>query len=123
MTDRIRLNDMVFFGYHGALPEERALGQRFVVDIEVEADLQRAGETDSLEETINYSELYTVAEDVAMGPPFNLIEAVAQQIANRILGAQPKVEAVLVRVRKPGVPIPGSVLASSEVCIERRRQE
>ena len=123
MTDRIRLNDMVFFGYHGALPEERALGQRFVVDIEVEADLQRAGETDSLEETISYSELYTVAEDVAMGPPFNLIEAVAQQIANRILGAQPKVEAVLVRVRKPGVPIPGSVLASSEVCIERRRQE
>jgi dihydroneopterin aldolase len=122
LTDRIRLNDMVFFGYHGALPEERALGQRFIVDIEVEADLRRAGQTDSLEETINYSELYTAAEDVVMGPPFNLIEAVAEQIANRILTAQPKVEAVQVCIRKPGVPIPGSVLASSEVCIERRRE-
>ena len=112
---------MVFYGYHGALAEERALGQRFVVDIEVEADLRRAGASDALEDTINYSELYTVAEDVVMGPPFNLIEAVAEQIATRILRDQPLIQAVAVRVRKPGVPIPGSVLASSEVSIERRR--
>jgi len=112
---------MVFFGYHGALPEERSLGQRFVVDIEVEADLQRAGESDALEDTVNYSELYAVVEDVVMGPPFNLIEAVAEQIASRILKEQATVQAVLVRLRKPGVPIPGSVLGSSEVCIERRR--
>lgn len=121
MTDRICLNEMVFFGYHGALPEERALGQRFVVDIEVEADLRRAGESDALGDTINYSELYTVAEDIIMGPPFNLIEAVAERIAGRILAEQTAVESVLVRIRKPGVPIPGSVLSSSEVCIERRR--
>ena len=121
MTDRIRLNEMVFYGHHGTLPEERALGQRFVVDIEVEADLGRAGGSDALQDTINYSELYAVAEDVLMGPPFNLIEAVAEQIATRVLRDQPLVQAVAVRVRKPGVPIPGSVLASSEVSIERRR--
>jgi 7,8-dihydroneopterin aldolase/epimerase/oxygenase len=121
LTDRIRLNEMAFFGYHGALPEERSLGQRFIVDIEVEADLKKAGESDALEDTINYSELYTVAEDIVMGPPFNLIEAVAERIATRILSEQAAVEAVLVRIRKPGVPIPGSVLASSEICIERKR--
>ena len=122
VTDRIRLNEMVFFGYHGALPEERVIGQRFVVDVEVQADLKRAGASDQLEDTINYGELYTVAEDVVTGPPFNLIEAVAEQIAGRILSQQPLVESVIVRVRKPGVPIPGSVLGSSEVRIERGRQ-
>jgi dihydroneopterin aldolase len=121
VTDHIRLNEMVFFGYHGALPEERALGQRFVVDIEVEADLKRAGESDALTDTVNYSELYTAAEAIVVGPPFNLIEAVAERIASRILAEQTAVESVLVRIRKPGVPIPGSVLGSSEVCIERRR--
>lgn len=112
---------MVFFGYHGALPEERVIGQRFVVDVEVRADLKRAGASDQLKDTINYGELYTVAEDVVTGPPFNLIEAVAEQIAGRILSQQPLVESVTVRVRKPGVPIPGSVLGSSEVTIERAR--
>jgi len=121
VTDRIRLNEMVFYGYHGVLPEERALGQRFVVDIEVEVDLRHAGETDSLEETVNYSELFAAARDVVTGPPCNLIEAVAERIAGRILGEQPLVQTVVIRVRKPEVPIPGSILGSSEVRIERRR--
>jgi dihydroneopterin aldolase len=50
-----------------------------------------------------------------------LIEAVAEQIASRILSEQPLVDSITVRVQKPGVPIPGSVLASSEVTIERSR--
>jgi dihydroneopterin aldolase len=112
---------MVFFGYHGALPEERTIGQRFVVDVEVRTDLKRAGNSDQLPDTVNYGDLYTIAEDVVTGPPYNLIEAVAEQIASRILSQQPLVESVVVRVRKPGVPIPGSVLASSEVTIERAR--
>lgn len=122
MADYIRLNEMVFYGYHGVLPEERSLGQRFVVDIEVHVDLKAAGHSDNLADTINYSDLYTVAEDVITGPPFNLIEALAEQIAGRILKEQRAVRSVLVRVRKPAVPIPGSVLGSSEVCIERTRQ-
>jgi dihydroneopterin aldolase len=121
VTDRIRLNEMVFFGYHGALPEERTIGQRFVVDVEVSADLKQAGTSDQLEDTVNYGELYAIAEDIVTGPPFNLLEAVAEQIASRILSQQPLVESVTVRLRKPGVPIPGSVLASSEVTIERAR--
>ena len=121
MTDRIRLNEMVFYGYHGVLPEERALGQRFVVDLEVEADLRQAGASDRLEDTINYSGLYAAAREVVVGPPCNLIEAVAERIATRVLAEEPAIRAVHVRVRKPGVPIPGSVLASSEVYIERRR--
>ena len=121
MADRIRLNDMIFYGHHGTLPEERALGQRFVVDLEVEADLQQAGETDDLTATVNYSELYSAARDVVTGPACNLIEAVAERIASRVLREQAAARSVRVCVRKPGVPIPESVLGSSEVCIHRRR--
>ncbi len=119
--DRIRLNDIVFYGYHAGLPELRAVGQRFIVDIEVQVDLRRAGKSDNLADTINYSELYTAAEDVVTGPPFNLLEAVVERIASRILKEHRAVQSVFVRIRKPGVPIPGSVLGSSEVCIERTR--
>jgi dihydroneopterin aldolase len=121
VTDRIRLNEMVFYGYHGVLPEERTLGQRFVVDVEVETDLRRAGETDDLDATVNYSEMFAAAREIVTGPPCQLIEAVAERIAARVLREQPLVHAVVVRVRKPEVPIPGSVLGSSEVRIERRR--
>lgn len=122
MTDRIRLNEMVFYGYHGVLPEERALGQRFVVDVELRVDLRRAGASDDLGDTVNYSAVYAAARDVVTGPPCQLIEAVAERIASRVLAEHPTVESVEVRVRKPEVPIPGSVLGSSEVRIERIRQ-
>jgi dihydroneopterin aldolase len=119
--DRIRLNGMVFYGYHGVLPEERALGQRFVVDIEVIADLHPAGVSDDLADTINYSQVYAAARDVVTGPACQLIEAVAERIAARVLAENGAAQRVVVRVRKPEVPIPGSVLESSEVWIERER--
>jgi dihydroneopterin aldolase len=119
--DRIRLNGMVFYGYHGVLAEERALGQRFVVDVELRLDLRAAGTSDDLGDTVNYTRVYTAAREVVTGPPCQLIEAVAERIAGRVLAEHPQVESVTVRVRKPEVPIPGSVLASSEVWIERTR--
>ena len=119
--DRIRLNGMVFYGYHGVLPEERALGQRFVVDVEVFTDLRRAGVSDDLADTINYSQVYATAREIVTGPACQLIEAVAERIAARVLAEHGAAERVVVSIRKPEVPIPGSVLASSEVRIERER--
>ena len=121
LADRIRLNGMVFYGYHGVLPEERALGQRFVVDVEIFTDLRKAGASDDLSDTINYSQVYTTAREIVTGPPLNLIEAVAERIAARVLAEHSAAERVVVRIQKPEVPIPGSVLASSEVRIERTR--
>ena len=121
MPDRIRLNDMIFYGYHGALPEERALGQRFHVDVELRTDLRPAGATDDLTLTVDYSQVYDFVRDVVTGPPAVLIEAVSERIAGGLLERFPSVQGVLVRIRKPEVPIRGAVLASAEVCIERER--
>ena len=58
MLDKIYVNKMEFYGYHGVLPEENRLGQRFIVDLIVETDLKQAGLTDELEESISYVDLY-----------------------------------------------------------------
>src|SRR6266568_919357 len=104
LVDRIRLNDMVFYGYHGALPEERKLGQRFVVSVELRVDLREAGQTDDLSKTVNYSEAYAAVRDIVTGPPHQLIESVAERIAAQLLGAHASIESVTVGIRKPEVP-------------------
>ena len=54
-SDIISLVGITLYGYHGARPEERTLGQRFVVDVDLEADLRNAGATDDLDATVSYS--------------------------------------------------------------------
>jgi dihydroneopterin aldolase len=97
--DRLLLEGMTFFGRHGALPAERELGARFTVDVELVADLRRAGRTDRLEDTVDYSEVYELVRQVVEGEPCQLLEAVAERIANR-LSPMDRVDRVTVRVRK-----------------------
>lgn len=120
MADRILLTGMRFFGYHGVFPEETRLGQSFIVDVEMEADLRQAGLNDDLGSTIHYGEVYTEVKTIVEGPPFKLIESVAERIAATILGRFPAHE-VVVRVHKPCAPIPGPF---DRVTVEvRRRRE
>lgn len=118
--DKIILEGMVFYGYHGVNQAERELGQRFVVDLELSRDLSEAGITDDLEKTVNYASVYKVAREIVEGPPANLIETVAERLAAAVLDRFP-VEAVRVRVRKPWAPVKGSVLSSATVEISRSR--
>ncbi len=109
---------MTFYGYHGARPEERVLGQRFVVDLEVGADLHSAGESDDLARTIDYGELYQETKQILEGEPLNLLEAVAERIAGAAL-RHDRAQWVRVRVHKPGVAIAESILTDAAVEILR----
>ena len=120
-TDRIVLEGMRFYGFHGVNPEERVLGQEYLVDLAVEIDLGRAGRSDRLEDTISYTHIYRAVRDVMEGEPRNLLEAAAQSIADRILSEFP-VESVAVRVKKPHPPVRGSVIENATVEITRRRE-
>lgn len=119
-SDRIILEGMTFYAYHGGSPEERALGQPFQVDLEAELDLSAAGKSDDLDETVSYTHLYRVVRDVIEGGPRNLLEALAEEIAGRTLDSFPIV-AVMVRVRKTRPPIKGAVISGAAVEIHRRR--
>jgi dihydroneopterin aldolase len=111
---------MEFYGYHGVFPEENKLGQRFIVDLSVSADLKRAGQTDQLEDSVNYGDLYGVCREIVEGKPAKLIETVAERMAAKILTDFPLVSEVTVKLIKPDPPIPGHY-QSVAIEITRRR--
>ena len=111
---------MQFYGFHGVNPEERTLGQPYVVDMEVELDLRPAGRSDNLEDTVSYTQLFRLAQEVMEGSTKFLLEAAAETIAQQTLDQFP-VNAVRVRVRKPRPPIRGSSIDHAAVEIYRTK--
>jgi dihydroneopterin aldolase len=107
MTDRIFLHQMQFEGRHGVSDEERSEPQVIEVDVEMRLDLSAAGKSDDLEQTVNYSTAFDQCRAIVEGRSFHLLEGIAEAIASDLLTAFPSLESVLVRVRKPGVPIDG----------------
>ena len=105
--DTIKLTRMAFFGYHGDEPEETRLGQRFYIDVEMRLDLSKVGESDQLEDSVNYVAVYEVVKKRAEGGPYKLLEKLAGIINTDILSQFPLVEEVVTTVHKPGSPIPG----------------
>ncbi len=120
MADKIQLEGMVFYGFHGVGLEEQKVGQRFVVDLETERDLKAAGRSDDPEDTVNYSKMFRVVKDIVEGPSRKLLESVAETIARAILDGF-DVESVKVIVKKPEVPIKASILSHAAVEIYRER--
>ena len=120
MSDRILLHQMQFEGRHGVGEEERSLPQVIELDVELTADLRQAGKADDLEQTVNYSQVFKHCRAIVEEQSFHLLEAIAEAVAADLLDSFPRIESVLVRVRKPGVPIDG-VLEYAGVEIARDR--
>ena len=115
--DKVRLKNMVFYAYHGVYGAERELGQKFEVDVELEADLGPAGRSDDLALAIDYTKVYGLVRGIVEGRAFSLIEGLAEAIARELVETF-EVSAVVVRVRKPHAPM-GGLLDSVEVEIRR----
>lgn len=104
---KIILHHMQFYGFHGLLPEENKLGQRFNVDVELFLDLHKAGKTDDMMNSIHYGHAYELVRKIVEDDIKNLIEAVAEDIAEQLLAQFDLLEACSVKVSKPDPPIPG----------------
>ncbi len=120
--DTIFVEGILLFGHHGATQEERILGQHFEIDVEVEANLSVPRASDELGDTINYGDVYGTVREVLEGPSFNLLERLADEIAERVLAGY-RALAVRVRVSKPHRPVRGGVARSAGVegYLERER--
>ncbi len=118
--DKIFMRNMLFYGYHGVLSEEKTLGQMFSVDVTMGIDLRGAGKSDDLDDTVSYAEVYQDVKDIVEKESYNLLEAVAEKIAGSILNDYDKVMEVIVEINKPHPPVDG-VMDCCGVRIERRR--
>lgn len=98
---------MKFYGYHGVFPEEKKLGQHFIVDVIVETDLVKAGQSDHLADSINYGDIFGVVQEIVEGKPFKLLEAIAERITAELLVRFIAIQTCTVKVIKPNPPIPG----------------
>ncbi len=117
MTDRIELRGLRVRGNHGVFDHERRDGQDFVIDITVWLDLDVAAASDDLADTLDYGGLAQRAADIVAGPPRQLIETVAGEIADGVM-VDERVHATEVVVHKPGAPIP---LEFADVAVVARR--
>ncbi|MBC8214758.1 MAG: dihydroneopterin aldolase [Candidatus Marinimicrobia bacterium] len=113
----IRVNNIKLYGKHGWAPEEKLLGQKFEIDVEITADITDAIQNDDLEKTVDYSLVYSNIKEIFTEKNYHLIEAVGDTIANNILEMD-RVNSVTVRIRKPHAPIDG-VFDNVEVEITR----
>jgi dihydroneopterin aldolase len=107
MSDRIVLAGMVFQARHGVLDWEKSTAQRFEVDVELVLDAQPAGLDDDLTKTVDYRNVYRVVREIVESTTYDLLEALAEAIAHKILADQALVDEVVVRVRKPDVRLDG----------------
>lgn len=119
MSDQIAVRGIRAFGYHGVLPEERAQGQLFVVDAVLTMDTRFAAASDDLELTIDYAELAKRVVAIVEGDPVNLIETLAQRLADACLKEE-RVGAVEITVHKPDAPA-GVPFGDISVTITRDR--
>ncbi len=107
MTARIHLRNMAFYGYHGHLSAENALGQRFQIDLALTTDIAAAASSDALEDTVDYVTIYRMCREVVEGAHVKLLETLASRIMDRVLQDFPRVQKVEITIRKPSVPLPG----------------
>lgn len=121
MLDFIHLAGIRAYGYTGFLPEERALGQWFEVDLILGVDLSEAGKTDCLEDTLDYRDAIARTKTLIQTAKFALIERLVTAIAESLLELE-KVRSARVKLTKPAAPIP-DFSGQIAVEIERSRKQ
>ena len=113
----VSIRGLEVYGRHGVYPPERELGQRFVVDIDIELSDARSAQTDDLALTADYGTLAAAVAEIVGGEPVALLERLASLIADRVL-AEPRARYVEVTVRKPHVALP-QVVSETSVTLRR----
>ena len=103
--DKITIQDLEVFGYHGVLEEEALLGQKFLITAIMSLDLRRAGRTDDIKETIDYGEVCQFIKKLVETERYLLIERLAEELATGLLLGFPKLTGVEITVKKPWAPV------------------
>ena len=118
----IKVENIRVFAYHGCLKEESKIGSDYLVDLEVEADLQKSASSDLLRDTVDYVFLNKIIREEMLRPT-HLLETVAKRILNRIFDEDKIVEKATVWVSKLNPPIGGDVEKVTIKMTEKRKNK
>lgn len=105
--DKIILSNLGFYGYHGVLDAEKIIGQKFFIDVELYLNTKEAGINDDLNKSVSYADVYEIIKNITENKRFDLIEALAENIAHEVLDKFNLVNSIMVRVKKPEAPVSG----------------
>lgn len=105
--DKIIMKNMCFHAYHGVYAFEQLEGQKFHIDVEMFLDLRKPGISDKLEDTVDYSRVYSTVKSITQDNKYQLVEKLANVICSELLFQYTQLEQVKVCVRKPDAPIDG----------------
>ena len=118
--DKITIKKLEIFAKHGVFDEEKKLGQKYFVSVDLYTDLKTAGKTDSLKNSIDYGKICFDIKDFVENNTYNLIESVAEGLASKLLRENKTIKRVTIEVEKPNAPI-ALPFETVSVKIKRRR--
>jgi dihydroneopterin aldolase len=113
----IELKKMIFHAYHGVLEQERITGNSFRVDLKLFLDLSKAIESDRLEDTLNYADIFKLIKD-EMAIPSQLLEHVAGRIVRKIKEKYPHISKINIRLAKMNPPVEGEMQEAAVIIEE-----
>lgn len=105
----IKIEGMEFYAFHGHYKEEQIVGNRFLVDLEMETDMSLPSKTDSLEDAVNYQEAYRIVRKEMKRVTSNLLENIAKRILDAVYNELDGVSSVTVTIRKMNPPMGGPI--------------
>jgi dihydroneopterin aldolase len=118
---RVALEGLEFFAYHGYYEEERKMGNKYEVNIEVSTDLTKAAEEDKLSGTVNYEDLYRIVYE-EMQAPSKMLENIGFRIIKKAFEFFPEIEKVKIEVSKFNPPVKG-VCRKAKITLDKVRDE
>jgi dihydroneopterin aldolase len=121
MSDLIFVRGILIHARHGLLEHESEVGQRFVIDLELTADLTESSRSDRLKDTVNYGSVVNTAMKAFADKNYYLLERAAAAVADAVLDGFPRVIAIKVTVHKPHAPI-AAIFEDVGITLTRTRQ-
>jgi 7,8-dihydroneopterin aldolase/epimerase/oxygenase len=122
MTDSIFIKGLSLHAYHGVMAHEAKVGQSFSIDMSLEIDLSAAARSDKVMDTVSYDKVVECAREAFGAQRFRLIEAAAGRVAEAVLTAFPRVNAIEVTIHKPHAPI-AATFSDIGVTLKRKRAD
>ena len=119
--DKITIKGLKLFAYHGVNPEEKENGQNFIIDLDYVLDLEKACESDSVDDTVSYAAVTKCIKRAFTAEKYDLIEKAAQIVCDAVLGEFEAIQSVKITLKKPEAPVNADFEYMSVTLFRERR--